>query len=379
MPCYDKKLEASRPDFATPFATESTTPTVRDVDCVLTTGEVQKMLDDKDVSLPLLASSYDGTTSEEDAFYPSLLAAPGSSSGGYLHNTIQAVLETLSPEDLYRTKLETRVVRSEDYVEYTLVTSPLPSSSLATSSPLSSSSLALSTPPPSPPPPSPLLRAAKCYGFRNLQNVVRKIGRDARISVVRGAAGKLPSSASASAAIARRNAALRRRKGVSEEVETPFDYVEVMACPSGCVNGGGQIAPPKGRVRVVRGVKGWKGERVDREGMPEVVERMEVDGEEERVLSGKEWVARVEEVYWEVGREDEGRRRELDWTRVDASIVPFVGGDERGVLEGLRDRAVEGMLSGFEGEERERRRRELLRTSYRAVESEETNGLAVRW
>lgn len=367
MPCYDKKLEASRPDFATPFASESTTtPTVPDVDCVLTTGEVQKMLDDKDVSLPLLAQGYDGQPSAEDAFFPSLLAAPGSSSDGYLHNTIQAVLESLSPEDLYRTKLETRIVRSEDYVEYTLVASPLPSS---TELALTTSSPALC---------APLLRAAKCYGFRNLQNVVRKIGRDANVSVVRGAAGKLPSSASASAATARRNAALRRRKGLAEEVETPFDYVEVMACPSGCVNGGGQIAPPKGRVKVVRGVKGWKGERVDEEGMPDVVERMEVDEEEERVLSGKEWVARVEEVYWEVKETGLGRR-ELDWSRVDASIAPYVAREEDRRLVELRRQAVEGLLGGLEGDEREVRRRELLRTSYRAVESEETNGLAVRW
>jgi iron only hydrogenase large subunit-like protein len=25
----------------------------------------------------------------------------------------------------------------------------------------------------------------------------------------------------------------------------PYHYVEVMACPSGCINGGGQIKPPE--------------------------------------------------------------------------------------------------------------------------------------
>ncbi|PNJ02292.1 NARFL isoform 15, partial [Pongo abelii] len=45
MPCYDKKLEASRPDF---FNQEHQT---RDVDCVLTTGEVFRLLEEEGVSL----------------------------------------------------------------------------------------------------------------------------------------------------------------------------------------------------------------------------------------------------------------------------------------------------------------------------------------
>ncbi|CAO2642320.1 Cytosolic iron-sulfur assembly component 3 [Lemmus lemmus] len=45
MPCYDKKLEASRPDF---FNQEYQT---RDVDCVLTTGEVFRLLEEEGISL----------------------------------------------------------------------------------------------------------------------------------------------------------------------------------------------------------------------------------------------------------------------------------------------------------------------------------------
>jgi iron only hydrogenase large subunit-like protein len=52
----------------------------------------------------------------------------------------------------------------------------------------------------------PLLRFAKAYGFRNIQSLVRKI-----------------------------------KMGRCE-----YDYVEVMACPSGCLNGGGQIKAPVG-------------------------------------------------------------------------------------------------------------------------------------
>jgi len=49
----------------------------------------------------------------------------------------------------------------------------------------------------------PALRLALAYGFRNIQNIVQRMKR-----------GKLA-----------------------------YDYVEIMACPSGCLNGGGQLRP----------------------------------------------------------------------------------------------------------------------------------------
>lgn len=51
------------------------------------------------------------------------------------------------------------------------------------------------------------LNFATAYGFRNIQNLVRRI-----------------------------------KKG-----DSPFHFVEVMACPSGCLNGGGQIKPKDGQ------------------------------------------------------------------------------------------------------------------------------------
>lgn len=45
MPCYDKKLEASRPDF---FLEQFDT---REVDCVLTTGEVEKMFEEQGLDI----------------------------------------------------------------------------------------------------------------------------------------------------------------------------------------------------------------------------------------------------------------------------------------------------------------------------------------
>lgn len=60
------------------------------------------------------------------------------------------------------------------------------------------------------------LKFAMAYGFRNIQTLIRKV-----------------------------------KKGIS-----PYDYVEVMACPSGCLNGGGQAKPAKeSRVELLKSVE----------------------------------------------------------------------------------------------------------------------------
>ncbi|XP_040134019.1 cytosolic iron-sulfur assembly component 3 isoform X2 [Ictidomys tridecemlineatus] len=117
MPCYDKKLEASRPDF---YSQEHQ---ARDVDCVLTTGEVLELLEEEGVSL--------------------------------------SELEPAPLDGLNR-----------DFQEVTLEREG-----------------------------QVLLHFATAYGFRNIQNLVQKIKRG----------------------------------------RCPYHYVEVMACPSGCLNGGGQL------------------------------------------------------------------------------------------------------------------------------------------
>lgn len=80
MPCYDKKLEASRKEFYDEvYAT-------RDVDCVITTGELEMLMQEKgwDVGLPV--------PGERDwnagAILPELVQHPGTSSGSYLHGII---------------------------------------------------------------------------------------------------------------------------------------------------------------------------------------------------------------------------------------------------------------------------------------------------
>ncbi|NXB45523.1 NARFL factor, partial [Leucopsar rothschildi] len=162
MPCYDKKLEASRPDF---FNQEYQT---RDVDCVITTGEVLKLLEQEGVSLsdvdPAPLDTLLGGAAGE------LSTHPGGGSGGYLEHIFKrSALELFG---IHVDSIHYKPLRNKDLQEVTLERDG-----------------------------EVLLHFALAYGFRNIQNLVQKLKR-----------GKCP-----------------------------YHYVEVMACPSGCLNGGGQI------------------------------------------------------------------------------------------------------------------------------------------
>ncbi|KAM9372646.1 cytosolic iron-sulfur assembly component 3 [Phaethornis superciliosus] len=165
MPCYDKKLEASRPDF---FNQEYQT---RDVDCVITTGEVLKLLEEEGVSLadvePAPLDSMFSSAAEEE-----LSSHSGGGSGGYLEHIYKH-----AAKELFGIQVDTiqyKPLKNKDFQEVTLERDGVV-----------------------------LLHFALAYGFRNIQNLVQKLKR-----------GKCP-----------------------------YHYVEVMACPSGCLNGGGQIKP----------------------------------------------------------------------------------------------------------------------------------------
>ena len=176
MPCFDKKLEASREDF--------TEKGVRDVDCVITTAELVKMIEERGVDFVQLPESQTVSNLETR-----MVSHPGSSSGGYLHHLMTVSAQSLFGLDIDVAEargVQVRTVRNGDMMEYTLEENG-----------------------------QVKLRMARCYGFRNIQNLVRKL---------EGKGGKVV-----------------RRKGKEDH---GWDYVEVMACPSGCVNGGGQLPPP---------------------------------------------------------------------------------------------------------------------------------------
>ncbi|XP_014782128.1 cytosolic Fe-S cluster assembly factor narfl isoform X2 [Octopus bimaculoides] len=163
MPCYDKKLEASRQDFYNDIYN------TRDVDCVISTDEVDKMFLKENVLLAEIPAM------ELDPIYPGdaphkLVTHAGGGSGGFLNYILRIVSKDLFGKDLK--ELELKTLRNNDSKEITVTSED-----------------------------GKELKFAIAYGFRNIQNIVQKIKR-----------GKCP-----------------------------YHFVEIMACPSGCNNGGGQI------------------------------------------------------------------------------------------------------------------------------------------
>ncbi|OSX66411.1 hypothetical protein POSPLADRAFT_1131939 [Postia placenta MAD-698-R-SB12] len=337
MPCYDKKLEASRQDFYNEmYAT-------RDVDCVITTGELELLMREKqwDLSMPVPgeAEAAPARGDGDEIELPELIVHPGTSSGSYLQSLIALLLA-----DARELELAVRTVRGADYEEYTLA-------DRATG--------------------AVVFKGAKCYGFRNLQNVVRKVGREAGVQIGRGAAGRM-------AALRGRG---RGRKGDAGDVEKGYDYVEVMACPGGCVNGGGQLRPQA--VQPQTDAEGYQrdwavgGVKVDGDGVP--------PGSDAR-WGTREWTRKVEEAYWHApptpppspGHEDDRVRapdREQHVTqnaeRLAAEILVDLCRPQTPAMSEMRWNAT------MDAEAEERRRR-LFRTQYKAVESEVV-GLAVKW
>ncbi|TXT11129.1 hypothetical protein VHUM_01880 [Vanrija humicola] len=291
MMCYDKKLEASRSDFYSDMYS------TRDTDCVLTTGELDLLLSELGFDPLAPVEGETAPPAADSVPFPELLQHPGSSSGSYLATT----LHYLAAKHPRPTRIVSRDIRgSTDNVEVFLEDAETG---------------------------EVLFKGAKCYGFRNLQNLVRKVGKESGL----GKAG--PRSAGAgrlSAAVA-----ARRRKARTQGVElatpgtgtgtpgtptadTPgaditeaavaaardakkLDFVEVMACPGGCVNGGGQMKPLSAAATASKDAEGYPRVLPD-DGVgapPPPPTNSGLAGADEGMRwSTKEWVAKVENVYW---------------------------------------------------------------------------------
>lgn len=214
MPCFDKKLEASREEL-TDVAWQSPekklfSPPVRDVDCVITSRELLTLAHSRGMNLPnlpLKALPSDFTPHIPDETLDPFLfpkrplqgqAAASGTSGGYLYHVLTA-LQSRNPGSEIITK-----PGRHDVVEYEL----LPPRSSEDEKP------------------KPILTAARFYGFKNIQNLVRKL-EPKRMPGLPGR--KIPAAGS------------RRQPMSASSKGADYDYVEVMACPGGCTNGGGQI------------------------------------------------------------------------------------------------------------------------------------------
>ncbi|AMD19455.1 HBR554Wp [Eremothecium sinecaudum] len=190
MPCFDKKLEASRKDGE------------GEVDCVLTPKEFVKMLGELGLDFRTFVSDFGSFQRLSPPGWDPRVhwaSSAGSSSGGYAYQYILG-LQKSHPA----TSIVSLQGKNADVVEHRLL--DVEGQVLGSSS--------------------------EVYGFRNIQNVVRRL--------LTGTASK------------RNPKLLRRRAGATTsatktnfaQVANPAesDFIEIMACPGGCINGGGLLS-----------------------------------------------------------------------------------------------------------------------------------------
>ncbi|CAG7999773.1 unnamed protein product [Penicillium olsonii] len=272
MPCFDKKLEASREELTDVTwrqgdSSGSETAPVRDVDCVITARELLSLASSRGFSLPSLPLkplpsslnlpfpektlesfvSFKRTQSEQSP-------ATGTS-GGYLHHVLMT-FQARNPGS----QLVINRGRNVDVVEYILMSQDN----------------------------QPILKTARYYGFRNIQNLVRKL-KPARAS-------RLPGANPA----ARRRLPASRAAASNGSSGSDYAYVEVMACPGGCTNGGGQIRVEDARANL---------------GSPQgdsTAESTKPSPHEQRA-----WLARVDEAYFSMESDSES---ELDLQSQQTSL-----------------------------------------------------------
>ncbi|KAJ6089697.1 hypothetical protein N7467_004913 [Penicillium canescens] len=312
MPCFDKKLEASREeltDVSWRHGDEmgSDAQPVRDVDCVITARELLSLASARGFSLPTLPlqalpSSF--TPPFPEKTLESFLSFKRSrteqslatgTSGGYLHHVLTN-FQSRNPGS----ELVVNRGRNVDVVEYVLMSQEG----------------------------RPILKAARYYGFRNIQNLVRKL-KPARVS-------RLPGAKSAAKPAAGRRQPMSRNAASTGSSGSDYAYVEVMACPGGCTNGGGQIRVEDAREAVAPA-------QDEELGAP-----VKASPHEQRA-----WLARVDEAYYSMESDSDP---ELEPQSQQVSVAE----KEAKIHEGLRrwSQFMDIPLS------------KLVYTTYREVESD---------
>lgn len=174
MPCYDKKLEASRLE-------NKLSSNIAEVDCVITPVEIEKILQLKHVQhlseLPRRKLNQ-FKTNFNDTF--NIYSHYGSGSGGYAENLLRMMkMQKNLPSK--QSPLEWKIVKNMDFLELIIYDSNQPKYDHDEKTVLLSFSI--------------------INGFRNVQNLVSR---------------------------------LKRRT-------CTYNYIEVSACPKGCLNGGAQL------------------------------------------------------------------------------------------------------------------------------------------
>ncbi|KAK5959290.1 iron-sulfur cluster assembly protein NAR1 PWA37_003245 [Arxiozyma heterogenica] len=215
MACFDKKLEASRPD------------SVGEVDCVITPKEFLSMLDE--IKEPNLKKYLPNThTANILSLYQELSPLGwdaklnwstnmGGSSGGWAYQYVRA-MQSLNPD----TEIVVLPGRNSNIKEYRLLDN-ITKKTVASSAELS--------------------------GFRNIQNLVRNLNQNGksprrRVAILKKR-GKLNKSENSHNITAISPMSNDNNSLVADPYKT--DYIEVNASPGGCINGGGLITISSGK------------------------------------------------------------------------------------------------------------------------------------
>jgi iron only hydrogenase large subunit-like protein len=321
MPCFDKKLEASRSELTSSAWLpdhDTLEDPVRDVDCVITARELLHLAESRGItfsSLPRTPLPSSQRTPFPDPRLDAFLFPPkrrknadpvAGSSGGYLYH----ILKTYQAQNP-GSEISVSRGRNADVVEYSLVRGK-----------------------------ETIVKMARFYGFRNIQNLVRRL-KPAKISKMPGAA----------------RGGVRRPPGArgpaGGEGLTEYAYVEVMACPGGCTNGGGQVKVTEVEdVRAVEGVVAVNGDVVPAKPGPK---------------EQKEWLGRVDEAYYS-GSDTESVDGDGDQEMMDAE-VPGTNGYSSDVVNGISRAYIKDVIEHW-SQVTEVEMKNLLFTSYRKVESD---------
>ena len=298
MPCFDKKLEGARQELTSrswqPTGVDSgESDPVRDVDCVITAREILMLADSRGISFPGLprrpldSNPRDSFPDKRLANFLFPLSAksrnqrrqqPDSgSSGGFLYHILRTQ-QLCNPGSI----IQSQRGRNADVIEYTVSKGE-----------------------------EIVFRAARYYGFRNIQNLVRKLrsAKTSRLPGKRVLAARQPSS--------------------KTTLGSSYSYVEVMACPGGCTNGGGQI-------------------KLDDLGS--------LQGKVTNAQNQRQWLSLVDEAYYSMEEEDS-----IGEDETANNVQDLVDEDSRAQVKAIVDhwQSVVGVAA-----------ENLLWTSYREVESD---------
>lgn len=326
MPCFDKKLEASRAELTDVYwqSGQEEKLGVRDVDCVITARELLMLADTRGISFPnlprqpldpqyripfpdpkldaFLFPRYQLDQSRTRRNNPSA-AGP---SGGYLYHILQTY-KASHPGSEIRTERG----RNADVVEYTLVRDG-----------------------------EVLLKVARYYGFRNIQNLVRKLKPPRK--------SRMPGGKTVMLGVSRKPGQLKGAAAANQGAGSEYGYVEVMACPGGCTNGGGQIKVDD--LAALQGV-GLGNEH-------------EKPGPADQKL----WLAKVDEAYFSAESDDEAMPDTDD--HITIQVDAGDGGSGRpDIVNGISTSYIKSILAHWSestGIELDK----LVYTSYRKVDSD---------